>query len=93
MIPCFGFGDGNILFSVSITVVNFILVRRLRSREILCLASTHDQEVFSFNEDESYCNGFEEVLRRYRELVPRLRLAGFRATYNSLYFTSKFYFY
>ncbi|KAF2282874.1 hypothetical protein GH714_043358 [Hevea brasiliensis] len=39
-------------------------------------ASTHDQEVFSFYPDESFCNGFEEVLRRYRELVPHLRLAG-----------------
>ncbi|XP_050377813.1 E3 ubiquitin-protein ligase RGLG2-like [Argentina anserina] len=40
-------------------------------------ASTHDQEVFSFYPDEdTYCNGFEEVLRRYRELVPQLRLAG-----------------
>ncbi|KAJ4846850.1 hypothetical protein Tsubulata_030521 [Turnera subulata] len=39
-------------------------------------ASTHDQEVFSFFPDERLCNGFEEVLERYRELVPRLRLAG-----------------
>ncbi|GMH20760.1 hypothetical protein Nepgr_022602 [Nepenthes gracilis] len=39
-------------------------------------ASTHDQDVFSFNSDERYCNGFEEVLTRYRELVPQLRLAG-----------------
>ncbi|KAH8492934.1 hypothetical protein H0E87_022258 [Populus deltoides] len=39
-------------------------------------ASTHDQEVFSFYPDERFCNGFEEVLRRYRELVPCLRLAG-----------------
>ncbi|XP_031250736.1 E3 ubiquitin-protein ligase RGLG2-like [Pistacia vera] len=39
-------------------------------------ASTHDQEVFSFYPDEKFCNGFEEVLRRYRELVPGLRLAG-----------------
>ncbi|XP_044486229.1 E3 ubiquitin-protein ligase RGLG2-like [Mangifera indica] len=39
-------------------------------------ASTHDQEVFSFYPDESFCNGFEEVLQRYRELVPGLRLAG-----------------
>lgn len=39
-------------------------------------ASTHDQEVFSFNPDDRFCNGFEEVLTRYRELVPRLRLAG-----------------
>ncbi|KAK6148260.1 hypothetical protein DH2020_019172 [Rehmannia glutinosa] len=39
-------------------------------------ASTHDQEVFSFFPDEKFCDGFEEVLRRYRELVPQLRLAG-----------------
>jgi E3 ubiquitin-protein ligase RGLG len=40
-------------------------------------ASTHDQEVFSFYpEDDRYCNGFEEVLSRYREIVPHLRLAG-----------------
>ncbi|XVF11651.1 hypothetical protein REPUB_Repub08aG0045500 [Reevesia pubescens] len=39
-------------------------------------ASTHDQEVFSFNPDETFCDGFEVVLRRYRELVPNLRLAG-----------------
>ncbi|GLU12646.1 hypothetical protein SLE2022_293100 [Rubroshorea leprosula] len=39
-------------------------------------ASTHDQEVFSFFPDERFCNGFEEVLSRYRELVPNLRLAG-----------------
>ncbi|XP_043691540.1 E3 ubiquitin-protein ligase RGLG2-like [Telopea speciosissima] len=39
-------------------------------------ASTHDQEVFSFYPDERPCNGFEEALLRYRELVPHLRLAG-----------------
>ncbi|KAF7806013.1 E3 ubiquitin-protein ligase RGLG2-like [Senna tora] len=39
-------------------------------------ASTHDQEVFSFYPDERFCQGFEEVLRRYRELVPELKLAG-----------------
>lgn len=45
-------------------------------------ASTHDQEVFSFYPDETFCNGFEEVLTRYRELVPNLKLAG----YNSFHF-------
>ncbi|KAL8118321.1 hypothetical protein AgCh_016018 [Apium graveolens] len=39
-------------------------------------ASTHDQEVFSFYPDEKYCDGFEEVLTQYKELVPQLRLAG-----------------
>ncbi|KAI9087555.1 hypothetical protein K1719_030425 [Acacia pycnantha] len=39
-------------------------------------ASTHDQDVFSFYPDERFCQGFEEVLSRYRELVPELNLAG-----------------
>ncbi|KAK4603486.1 hypothetical protein RGQ29_012132 [Quercus rubra] len=39
-------------------------------------ASTHDRDVFSFYPDGRFCNGFEEVLRRYREIVPKLRLAG-----------------
>ncbi|XP_077237518.1 E3 ubiquitin-protein ligase RGLG2-like isoform X1 [Tasmannia lanceolata] len=39
-------------------------------------ASTHDREVFSFYPDERLCNGFEEALMRYRELVPHLKLAG-----------------
>ncbi|KAF5450190.1 hypothetical protein F2P56_030560 [Juglans regia] len=39
-------------------------------------ASTHDQDVFSFYPEERYCNGFEEVLTRYREMVPELKLAG-----------------
>ncbi|KAG5031975.1 hypothetical protein JHK82_015571 [Glycine max] len=39
-------------------------------------ASTHDQEVFCFYPDERFCHGFEEVLERYRELVPQLKLAG-----------------
>ncbi|XP_022990089.1 E3 ubiquitin-protein ligase RGLG2-like [Cucurbita maxima] len=39
--------------------------------------STHDQEVFSFFPDEEkVCNGFEEVLSRYQEIAPHLRLAG-----------------
>ncbi|KAI3407335.1 RING-type domain-containing protein [Psidium guajava] len=39
-------------------------------------ASTHDQDVFSFYPDERFCHGFEEVLHRYREIVPYLKLAG-----------------
>ncbi|KAL5188594.1 E3 ubiquitin-protein ligase RGLG3 [Glycine soja] len=39
-------------------------------------ASTHDQNVFSFYPDECYCHGFEQVLARYREIVPHLKLAG-----------------
>ncbi|KAH9312846.1 hypothetical protein KI387_027881, partial [Taxus chinensis] len=39
-------------------------------------ASTHDQQVFTFYPDDLLCNGFEEALKRYREIVPQLRLAG-----------------
>ncbi|KAL0004378.1 hypothetical protein SO802_011939 [Lithocarpus litseifolius] len=39
-------------------------------------ASTHDTDVFSFYPDESACNGFQEVLMQYKEIVPNLRLAG-----------------
>ncbi|KAG8649186.1 E3 ubiquitin-protein ligase RGLG2 [Manihot esculenta] len=39
-------------------------------------ASTHDKEVFSFNPEDRPCNGFEEVLSRYREIVPNVHLAG-----------------
>ncbi|XP_043706402.1 E3 ubiquitin-protein ligase RGLG2-like isoform X2 [Telopea speciosissima] len=39
-------------------------------------ASTHDQDVFSFYPDERPCDGFEEALARYKEIVPNLRLAG-----------------
>ncbi|XP_010478000.1 PREDICTED: E3 ubiquitin-protein ligase RGLG2-like [Camelina sativa] len=39
-------------------------------------ATTHDQHVFSFYPNDTFCNGFEEVLSRYREIVPQLCLAG-----------------
>ncbi|WJX55349.1 RING-type E3 ubiquitin transferase [Trifolium repens] len=39
-------------------------------------ASTHDQDVFSFYPDVRFCNGLEDVLSRYREVVPHLRPAG-----------------
>ncbi|KAL8249936.1 hypothetical protein R6Q59_006804 [Mikania micrantha] len=39
-------------------------------------ASTHDENVFSFYPDSRSCQGFEDVLRRYREIVPHLKLSG-----------------
>lgn len=39
-------------------------------------ATTHDQHVFSFYPDDRPCNGFEEALARYREIVPLLNLSG-----------------
>lgn len=41
------------------------------------VASTHDKHVFSFYPDHRPCHGFEEVLTRYREIVPLLTLSGF----------------
>ncbi|KAI9113792.1 hypothetical protein K1719_015106 [Acacia pycnantha] len=39
-------------------------------------ASTHDQYVFGFYPGDRYCHGFEEVLARYRQIVPCLKLSG-----------------
>ncbi|XP_059298482.1 E3 ubiquitin-protein ligase RGLG3 [Lycium ferocissimum] len=39
-------------------------------------ATTHDQHVFSFYPDRRPCNGFEEALARYKEIVPYLKLSG-----------------
>ncbi|KAF4401580.1 hypothetical protein G4B88_001774, partial [Cannabis sativa] len=39
-------------------------------------ASTHDKDVFSFFPKDKPCRGFEELLSRYRELVPRINLSG-----------------
>ncbi|XP_048140804.1 E3 ubiquitin-protein ligase RGLG2-like [Rhodamnia argentea] len=39
-------------------------------------ATTHDQEVFSFYADNRPCEGFEEVLSRYRDLVLDVHLSG-----------------
>ncbi|KAH1255365.1 E3 ubiquitin-protein ligase RGLG3 [Glycine max] len=38
-------------------------------------ASTHDQNVFCFYQDNRFCHGFEEVLARYREIVPYIKLS------------------
>lgn len=51
-----------------------IVVRNFKLPSIA--ATTHDQKVFSFFPDNRPCNGFEEALQRYREIVPQLRLAG-----------------
>jgi len=42
-------------------------------------ASTHDHSVFSFYQDSRPCHGFEEVLVRYRQIVPHLNLSGNKA--------------
>jgi len=76
LIPCFGFGDGIFLLKKDwMYCLGHFLCSGDHMQSILA-ASTHDQEVFSFYPDERFCNGFEEVLKQYRELVPQLQLAG-----------------
>lgn len=43
---------------------------------MIFLATTHDQEVFSFHDDGSPCHGFEEVLSCYKRVVANVQLAG-----------------
>ncbi|CAI9757386.1 unnamed protein product [Fraxinus pennsylvanica] len=73
-------GDGQNPYEQAISIIGRTLSKFDEDNLIPCFgfgdASTHDQEVFSFYPDERICEGFEEVLRRYRELVPQLRLAG-----------------
>lgn len=85
LIPCFGFGDGNILTSQYYKYLfenymekyfDLYLIRYILFFLHANVASTHDQDVFSFYPDEQPCNGFEEALSRYRDIAPRLRLAG-----------------
>ncbi|KAJ8021752.1 E3 ubiquitin-protein ligase RGLG5 [Holothuria leucospilota] len=38
--------------------------------------TTEDKRVFNFNDDDSYCHGFENVLKVYNEKVPKVKLGG-----------------
>ncbi|GER56755.1 calcium-dependent phospholipid-binding protein [Striga asiatica] len=73
-------GDESNPYEQAISIIGRTLSKFDEDNLIPCFgfgdASTHDQEVFSFFPDERFCDGFEEVLSRYRELVPQLRLAG-----------------
>ncbi|XP_043804918.1 E3 ubiquitin-protein ligase RGLG2 isoform X1 [Manihot esculenta] len=73
-------GNGQNPYEQAISIIGRTLSAFDEDNLIPCFgfgdASTHDQDVFSFHEDERFCNGFEEVLTRYREIVPQLRLAG-----------------
>ncbi|KAL1568317.1 E3 ubiquitin-protein ligase rglg2 [Salvia divinorum] len=73
-------GDEQNPYEQAISIIGRTLSKFDEDNMIPCFgfgdASTHDQEVFSFFPDERFCEGFEEVMSRYRELVPQLRLAG-----------------
>lgn len=38
--------------------------------------STHDSKVFSWSPNDQPCNGFDDVLQRYRTIAPLVQLAG-----------------
>ncbi|KAL6139527.1 hypothetical protein ACLB2K_057831 [Fragaria x ananassa] len=73
-------GGGQNPYEHAITIIGKTLATFDEDNIIPCYgfgdATTHDQDVFSFYPDDRHCNGFEEVLTRYREIVPNLRLAG-----------------
>ncbi|XP_022741696.1 E3 ubiquitin-protein ligase RGLG2-like [Durio zibethinus] len=73
-------GDGLNPYEQAISIIGKTLAAFDEDNLIPCFgfgdASTHDQDIFSFYPDGRFCNGFEEVLSRYREIVPHLRLAG-----------------
>lgn len=73
LIPCFGFGDGMVCF---IYIHIHIQILEVHKKTFDVAVSTHDQDVFSFYPDNRPCNGFEEALSRYREIVVNVRLAG-----------------
>ncbi|KAL9454720.1 hypothetical protein AB3S75_010180 [Citrus x aurantiifolia] len=73
-------GDGLNPYEQAISIIGKTLAAFDEDNLIPCYgfgdASTHDQDVFSFYSGGRFCNGFEEVLSRYREIVPNLKLAG-----------------
>ncbi|XP_050221981.1 E3 ubiquitin-protein ligase RGLG2-like isoform X2 [Mercurialis annua] len=73
-------GDGPNPYEQAISIIGRTLSEFDEDNRIPCYgfgdATTHDQEVFSFHPEDEPCNGFGEVLNRYREIVPNVNLAG-----------------
>ncbi|KAK1601089.1 hypothetical protein QYE76_008368 [Lolium multiflorum] len=73
-------GDTPNPYEQAISIIGRTLARFDEDNLIPCFgfgdATTHDQNVFSFYPDNQSCDGFEQALGRYREIVPQLRLAG-----------------
>ncbi|GJT18449.1 E3 ubiquitin protein ligase RGLG2-like protein [Tanacetum coccineum] len=73
-------GDGLNPYEQAITIIGKTLAIFDEDNLITCYgfgdASIHDQDVLSFYPEERFCNGFEDVLSRYKEIVPHSKLAG-----------------
>uniref|UniRef100_A0A0D9X9A0 VWFA domain-containing protein n=1 Tax=Leersia perrieri TaxID=77586 RepID=A0A0D9X9A0_9ORYZ len=67
-------------YEQAISIIGRTLARFDEDNLIPCYgfgdATTHDQKVFSFFPDNRPCDGFEQAVNRYRQIVPQLRLAG-----------------
>ncbi|KAL7088436.1 hypothetical protein ACP275_13G127100 [Erythranthe tilingii] len=74
--------DNNLLnpYEHAISIIGSTLSPYDEDNQIPCFGfgdvSTNDQHVFSFYPDSRPCNGFEEALSRYREIVPNVQLSG-----------------
>ncbi|XP_078149151.1 E3 ubiquitin-protein ligase RGLG2-like [Carex rostrata] len=73
-------GDSPNPYEKAITIIGETMSKFDDDNLIPCFgfgdASTHDRDVFSFYHDQRPCNGTAEALKRYRELIPHIRLAG-----------------
>ncbi|XVE84061.1 hypothetical protein DITRI_Ditri16bG0138800 [Diplodiscus trichospermus] len=73
-------GDSLNPYEQAISIIGKILAPFDKDNLIPCFGfgdeSTQDHDVFNFCPDGRFCNGVEEVLIRYREIVPHLQLAG-----------------
>ncbi|XP_042067759.1 E3 ubiquitin-protein ligase RGLG1-like [Salvia splendens] len=74
------FSDALNPYQHAISIIGRTLSRFDEDNLIPCFGfgdvTTHDQDVFSFYSDNRPCDGFEEAVSRYREIVPHVRLSG-----------------
>lgn len=73
-------GDTLNPYENAMSIIRRVWSKFYHGRSIHCYgfgnASMLDHDVFSFNINERFCNGFEEVLTRYKEIVPHIRVSG-----------------
>ncbi|XP_051129059.1 E3 ubiquitin-protein ligase RGLG2-like [Andrographis paniculata] len=73
-------GEGLNLYEHAISIIGSTLSAFDEDNFIPCFGfgdvTTHDQDVFSFYPDNRPCNGFEEALSRYRDILQYVQLAG-----------------
>ncbi|MCL7050846.1 hypothetical protein MKW94_026370 [Papaver nudicaule] len=73
-------GDANNPYEQVLLLIRRTLDPYMKNKLVHCFgfgdASTNDQDVFSFREDMLPCNGLLEGLAQYRDIAPKLKLAG-----------------